>query len=98
MRHSPFLLPVAGFTIAVGCALAPRPMPAPFYGIDPDTKACTLGAIEGTCNTGTAVRCTVTIGSNFGIPAFDNKSGTMCTTPVFRPGSVPPPPDTLTLK
>ena len=84
MKHSPFLLPVAGFIIAVGCALTPRPMPAPFYGIDPDTKACTLGTIEGTCNAGSSVRCTVTVNTNTGIPAFDNKTGTVCSIPVFR--------------
>jgi hypothetical protein len=95
MKHSPILLPAAGFIIAVGCALAPRPQPAPFYGIDPDTKACTLGTLEGTCATGTAVRCTVSIGGNLGIPAYDNKTGTVCSTPVFRNGTESDP-NTLT--
>ena len=61
-----------------------HPLPPPFYGMDPDTGECFLGTIEGTCNAGTTVRCTVTVGGNTGLPAYDVKNGTLCFVPAFR--------------
>lgn len=92
MRNSPFLLPAAGFVIAVGCAMAPRPnLPAPYYGYNPDTKVCTLGAIEGSCGGSSTVQCTVSFGIYTGILAYDTKSGTSCTIPVYKPSGTTPP-------
>lgn len=100
MKHSSFLLPAAGFVIAVGCALAPRPaLPPPYFGYDPATKLCKQGTIEGACGGGFTVQCTVTIGSFTGIAAYDTRSNaTLCTQIVYKPTSQEPPdPDTLTL-
>lgn len=85
MKNTSFFLPAAGFIIALSCALAPRTtLPAPYYGIDPDTNTCALGTLEGTCGTGTTIRCTVYIGDYTGIPAWDNKTGNICSVQVFK--------------
>jgi hypothetical protein len=92
MKNSNFLLPAAGFVVAIGCALAPRPeLPAPFYGIDPDTGTCELGTLQGTCGGTSSTRCTVLVGKSI-VSGFDSKVGTTCTTPVFRPTGTEPPP------
>lgn len=62
-----------------------HPLPPPYYGYDPDTLICTQGAIEGSCGGNSAIRCTVTIGWYTGILAYDNKIGSICTVPVFKP-------------
>lgn len=96
MKSSDFLLPAAGFVIAIGCALAPRPdMPVPYYGIDPISGLCLQGPLSGICSGGVTVRCSVIVNGS-SVPGFDNKVGTSCTTPVFRPSSMEPP-DTLSL-
>jgi hypothetical protein len=97
MRNSLHFLPAAGFVIAVGCALAPRPvMPAPYYGYNPDTKVCTQGTIEGTCGGNSTVQCTITVGLYAGLAAYDAKSGTICTLPVYKPSVTNPDPDNIT--
>lgn len=96
MKQLTILLPVAGFIIAVGSALTPRPEPVPFYGYDPDTNICTQGTIEGVCGNGTAIRCTVSLPSGYtAIPAFDVKTGTVCSVAVYR--SAGEEPDTLSI-
>jgi hypothetical protein len=92
MKKLPVLVPAAGFVIAVGCALTPRPdVPAPYYGYDPDTKACTQGTIEGSCGGNSSTQCTVSFGLNTGIIAYDNKTGSICSVPVYKPAGTTPP-------
>lgn len=57
--------------------------PPPFYGTNPDTGACEVGVLVGTCGGQSNIRCVVEIG-DYMVPAFDDKIATVCAIPAYR--------------
>jgi hypothetical protein len=78
---------IFAFVISVASVLYTQshPLPPPYYGYDPDTFICTLGTIEGACGGSSSIRCSITIGGNIGLPAWDVKNGNTCAVAAFRP-------------